>query len=193
MAENESLDLSSPHARRWDAVRDAAGKGAPWERVASLASKKLYDALRRVVKQFKRNNVTVGDFLRVRGAPRMSRDLLRKTQGHPYAESLISVLNSMPSSSETQCLEGWLRAVSERVFDQIGLKLLGTDHFPSTFECQRFFEQVSTKLEPDVKRIATRLVENPEWEPRRPSSRGVPKEDPTAEMLPMSVLGGPVR
>ncbi len=190
MAENESLDLKSPHAQRWNAVRDAARKGASCQKITSLARKRLYDALRKVQKQFKEYGVTTADFLSARGDTRALRNLVRQTKAHPYAELLVSVMNSHPDSAHAECLKAWGHAALDAVFDQMGHGLAGSDHFPSFFEAHSFFNRVRTGLGSDVERIATHLTENPDWEPRRASVKGAPVEDVTAELLPMSLVGG---
>jgi hypothetical protein len=190
MAENESLDLKSPYAQRWNAVRDAARKGTSCQKVVSITRKKFYEALRKVIRQFKVYGVTTTDFLSGRASPRTLRDLIRRTQGHPYAELLTSVLNSDPALAGAECLKQWGHAILDTVFDQISHGLVGTEHFPSFFESQTFFDQVCEGLEADIERIAIKLVENPEWEPKRASCKGAVKEDPTEELLPMSLWGG---
>ncbi len=104
MAENESLDLKSPHAQRWNAVRDAAPKGASCQNVGSVTRAKLYQAIRKVRKQFKKYGVSTADFLAARGKPRALRDLLRKTEGHEFAELLTSTLGSRPEATDRECL-----------------------------------------------------------------------------------------
>jgi hypothetical protein len=193
MAENESLDLKSPNAQRWNAVRDAARKGASCQKVTSLTRKRLYDALRKVQKQFKDYGVDTAAFLLGRGSSRTLRDLVRQTKGHPYAELLVSVMNSNPDSGEVDCLKKWVHAALDAVFDQIGHGLAGSDHFPSFFESHSFFDQVRTGLEPDIGRIAAHLIEKPDWEPRRAAVKGATVEDATAELMPMSLIGGGCR
>lgn len=190
MAENESLDLKSPHAQRWNAVRDIARKGGTCQKVVTITRKKLHEALRKVSKQFKRYGVNTADFIDGRGSPRSLRDLVRKTERHPYAELLVAVLNSNPSASGAECLNQWGHAVLDTVFDQIGHSLTGTEHFPSVFEPRRLFQQVRHGLEGDIRRIAAKLNEKPDWEPRQAATKRVSKEDTTAEMLPMSLLAG---
>lgn len=193
MAENEALDLKSPYAQRWSAVREAARKSASCQQITSLARQRFYDALRKVTKQFRIYGVTTSDFLSARDSPQRLRELIRRTKSHPYAELLVSVLNSASSSTNSECLSQWGHAILDTVFDQIGHRLVGTEHFPSFFESQIFFDRVGDGLGPDIQRIATNLAENPDWEPKRAPSKGISKEEPTAELLPISLLGGQVR
>ncbi len=69
MAENESLDLASPRAQRWNADRDAAQKGASSEEVGAVTRKTFLKAMRNVVKQFEEYGVSTGDFISKRGSP----------------------------------------------------------------------------------------------------------------------------
>jgi hypothetical protein len=190
MAENESLDLKSPQAQRWNAVRDAARKGASREKVGDITRTRLYQALRKSIKQLKRRGVSVGDFLENRGNPRLLRHLVRQTEGHPYAKMLVCVLNANPDLERVECLRRWVSSVLERVFDQIDHGLAGTEYFPNFFLSQEFLGQILQDLEADIQRIATNLDKNPEWEPKRAASKGAPAAEPTEELLSMSLLIG---
>lgn len=191
MAENESLDLKSPHAQRWNAVRDAARKGASCQKVGSVTRTKLYEAIRKVRKQFKEYGVSTADFLTARGKPRTLRDLLRKTGGHEFAELLISVLGSNPDATDRDCLKHWLRGVLDKMFSQIGHEVAGSDRFPSLFDTLMFFEEVQDSLEGDIELVATKLAADPECQLRQRTRKGEPKSDPTTDLLPMSLMGGP--
>src|SRR6266498_5474825 len=49
MAENESLDLGSSYAKRWDAAFTAIQNGDPCEKVASKVRKALYGGVRKAL------------------------------------------------------------------------------------------------------------------------------------------------
>jgi hypothetical protein len=51
MAENESLDLGSSYAKRWDAAFTAVQSGDLCEKVAPKVSKALYGGVRKALKQ----------------------------------------------------------------------------------------------------------------------------------------------
>lgn len=108
MAENESLDLGSPYAKRWDVVCDLVRKGASPEKVASKVEDALYKALRKALKQLREKGVTPADLLKSRGCPQVLRQLLRKTQGHDYVRLFIDA-TAICGSTEMDCVAGWTR------------------------------------------------------------------------------------
>ena len=57
VAENESLDLGSSNARRWDEVAADFRNGTPWEKIAPKITRKLHEALRKVFKQVEKNPI----------------------------------------------------------------------------------------------------------------------------------------
>jgi hypothetical protein len=193
MAENESLDLKSPHAQRWNPVRDAARKGASCQKVAALTRKAFFGGLRKALVQFEVYGVTTADFLASQGSPRTLSKLLQKTQGHPYAEQLVAVLDSNPAAPAKECLNQWGHAIFDKVFDQIVHSLGGSEIFPSFFDGNNYFRQVRDELRGDLERVAIKLVENPRWRPIVRSKKGEPKSDSTSELMPMSLVGGPKR
>lgn len=188
MAENESLDLKSPYSQRWNAVRDAARTGASSPKVEMMTRKRLYDALRKVRKQFMNFGVTIADFFAGRSSHPTLRELLRKTKRHQYAELLVNVLKTNPTATEFDCLKEWVHAILDTVFEQISHGLVGSDLFPSVFEPRELFRRVRHGLEPDVERIALKFCQNSDWEPRQAPRKQALTEDATAEMLPMSLL-----
>jgi hypothetical protein len=191
MAENESLDLTSRHARRWNIVRDAAQKGGSCQQVASLTKTTLLRALRKVLQEFDECGMTTDDFFASRGSPAAMRALLRQTKHHDYAELLATVLDSYPSESPSECLDRWGHAILDKVFDQMALGLGGSPFFPSFFDIRSFFREVRKELRDDLARMADKLANNPHWKPSARKKKGEPKIDPTASQLSVSLIGGP--
>src|SRR5690348_12586773 len=107
MAENESLDLTSRHARRWNIVRDAAQKGGSCREVASLTKKMFLKALCKALGEFAGYGVTTADFFASRGSPAAMRALVRQTKNHDYAELLAAVIDSYPGAPPRECLDRW--------------------------------------------------------------------------------------
>jgi hypothetical protein len=189
MAENESLDLTSPHAKRWHALQNAAVRGEPSQKVGAIARGTLRRALRKVITQFERYGVTIAEFLANRGAPSTLRKFLRQTKGHPYAELLVTVLDSNPAT-RTECAHQWLHAILDKVFDQISLHVGGSEFFPSFYDTGAFFLEVRNELRDEVSRMAFNIVDDPRWKPNVTGKRGEPHTDATAELLSMSLVGG---
>ena len=193
MAENESLDLNSPNARRWNVVGDAARKGGSCQHVGSLTRRTLLKAIRDVIRQFEGYGVTTADFFAVRGSPTATKGLLRLTKHHPYAELLVSVIDSYPGAAPTDCLHRWGHAILDTVFDQIGITLGGCDVFPSFFDTKSFFGEVRDELRDDLEAVAVKLANNPHWKPVVRTKKGEVKADPTASQMQVSLIGGPKR
>jgi len=190
MAENESLDLNSPRAGRWIAVLNAARKGDSCRKVGMITRKTLSRAIRIVIGQFEEYGVTTADFLANRDSPQTLRKLVGKTKGHAYAELLVSVLGSSPGAPATDCLHRWLRAIPEKVFDQISHRLGGSELFPSFHDTHSFFERVGGEIRDDLETLAIKLDCDPHWKPIIRRAKGEPKADMTAELLSMSLVGG---
>jgi hypothetical protein len=105
MAENESLDLNSPCGQRWNLVRDMIRKGDSCSEILEVTRAILRRAVRKVLVEFQVYGVTTADFLAARNDPKVLRNLLRKTKGHPYAELLIGVLDANPGIPNTECFK----------------------------------------------------------------------------------------
>jgi hypothetical protein len=193
MAENESLDLTSPKARRWNIVRDAAQKGGSCQQVGVLTRQTFLRAIRKVLRQFDEHGVTVADFLARRGSPTAIKALLRQSKNHPYAELLVSVIESYPGALPTDCLHSWGHAILDTVFDQIGLNLGGSEVFPSFFDTHSYFRGVRDELRDELETVAARLADDPHWKPVVRAKKGEVKADPTASRMHMSLIGGPTR
>ncbi len=193
MAENESLDVNSPRARRWNLVRDAAQKGESCQPVGLVTRKTFLKAVRKVIGEFEEYGVTTADFFANRGSLPAMRALVRQTKNHDYAELLASVVDSYPGMSPTECLRRWGHAILDKMFDQISLNLAGSEVFPSFFDTRSFFREVRDELRDDLDNVAVRLADDPHWKPIVRTRKGETKIDPTASHLPVSLIGGPKR
>jgi hypothetical protein len=193
MAENESLDLTSPNARRWNIVKNAARKGESGQQVAELTRTIFLRAIRKVLRQFEEYGVTTADFLDRKGSSTAIKALLRQTKNHPYAELLVSVIDAYPDAPLKDCLQRWGHAILDKVFDQISLDLGGSECFPSFFDTSLFFREVRDELRDDLKKVAVRLAQDPRWKPTVRTKKGRAKIDPTSSQLHVSLIGGSTR
>jgi hypothetical protein len=189
MAENESVDLNTPGARRWNAVRDAAKNGGSCQQVSELTRKTLLKAIRKVLLEFEGSGVTTADFLASRGSPQAMKALIRRTKNHPYAELLFTVIDSNSDTSPAECLQRWGHAILDKVFAQISLDLGGSEIFPSFYETRSFFDEVRA----DLDRLSAKLAADSHWKPVVRAKKGEAKIDPTEYQLPVSLIGGPKR
>jgi hypothetical protein len=188
MAENESLDLGGPYAKRWDAVCEHIRNGASSEEVASKVEIALYKGLRKALKQFQEKGVTLADLHRSRDRPQDQRQILHKIQGHDYARLFVEAA-AVSGPTETDCVAGWIDAVLDKVTDQICHRVAGNGNLPTIDDVRAFTGEVRDKLTPVIERIVTKLAEDPNWLPRRPPTRGGVPVNGTAELLNMSLLG----
>jgi hypothetical protein len=193
MAENESLDLNSHNARRSNVVGDAARNGGSCQHVGSLTRKTFLKAIRKVVREFEGYGVTTADFLAARDSPSAAKGLLRITKHHPYAELLVTVIDSYPGAAPTDCLHRWGNAILDTMFDQIGLSLGGSEVFPSFFDTQSYFRAVRNELRDDLESVAVKLANDAHWKPVVRAKKGEAKADPTASQMQVSLIGGPKR
>jgi hypothetical protein len=186
MAENESLDVNdSPRMR---AVFDALRNGASCTEVSSKLGKALIGGLRKALQQFREKGVTLADLLKSRDCPKDIRQLLRKIQGHDYAR-LFAAAAAVSGPTETDCVAGWIDAVLDRVTDQICVRAVGSEPWPTIDDVQAFTAEIRETLTPVVERIVTKLAEDPNWQPRQAPTRGQVPADGTAELLDFSLLG----
>jgi hypothetical protein len=126
MAENESLELGSSYAKRWEAPCTAIQHGEPCEKVASKVSRALCGGLRKALKQIQKRGVTLADLLNARDSRPRLRQLVRQTEGHQYAQLFESAAHASGPTVE-ECLRGWMEAILDKISDQICLRVVETD------------------------------------------------------------------
>jgi hypothetical protein len=189
MAENESLDLKSPDARRWTVVRSAAERGDSFEQVKQLTEIRFYAAIRRSLRQFNQHGVKVSDFIAERSSPRNLQELVRKTRNHDYAKLLASVSDAYPAANTVDWFKHWQLAILDKVLSQMCHSLVGTEQLPTALDARIWSRQIRNGLGAAVNRIALRLAQNPDWKPRRAGTKNGPKVDPTQELLGVSLVG----
>ncbi len=190
MAENESLDLGSSYAKRWDAAFTAVQNGDPCEKVAPKVSKALYSGLRRALKQFQEKGVTLADLLNARDSRQRLRQLIRQTGGHQYAQLFEAAAHaSAPTAKD--CLRGWLEAILDKVSDQINLRVSETDDSRTFFDLKKHMDEVREIVAADVEHIVSNLASNPDWRPQRKPGKAKAHDaaSPTAELMGISLLG----
>ena len=188
MAENESLDLGSQNARRWDEIAEDFRNGTPWEKIAPKVTKKLHEALRKLFKHLEKKGVSFEQLLNARGSPDALNELVKKTGNQPYAVLFRDVCASAADSTmESQgVVNDFVWSIWETISDQIEMRTVGPDR---TFvDLQIKTNEVNQLIEPDVNRLSQKLADNPAKVPARVGKKGS-KSDPTTEMMPMSLLG----
>ena len=190
MAENESLDLGASYSQRWDKPFKAIRRGAPCGEVAAKVRDALYGGINTARKRFREHGAPFANFLAARGSRPQLRQLVRKTEGHHYAQLLESSAHASGPTPE-DCLRGWAGAILDRVIDQICHRVAGTENWPTFFDVKEFTDDVRHALADDIEHIATKLAQDPECrlQPGRAQAMGESPSSPTEELLCMSLLG----
>ena len=188
MAENESLDLgSSPRMR---VVFDAFRNGSSCPEVSSKLERALVGGLRKALQQFREKGVTLADLLKSRDCALALNKLLRKVQGHDYAQHFVDAAATC-GPTERDCVAGWIDAVLDKMTHQICHRVAGSEHYPTIDEVQAFTAEVRDHLHPVVERLITKLADDPNWQPRRAPTKGQVPVDATADLMNFSLLGAP--
>jgi hypothetical protein len=188
MAENERLDLGS--SARMRVVLDAFRNGQFCDEVAAKLRKYLIGGLRKALIELREMGVTLADLLGSRNSPQVLRQLLRKVQGHDYAR-LFAEVAATAGPTDTDCVTGWIEGILDRVTDQIGLRVAESSHCQTMENFLAFASEVRDRLRPDVERLVTKLVEDPNRLPRQAPTRGQVPVDATADLMDFSLLGAP--
>lgn len=188
MAENESLDLGDPGGQRWRHVLDAVRKRKSAKDVAHQVQLKLPKALRKAFKEFTESGVALEQFLKGRNDQTALRQLVRKCDGHEYANLFVETAAISMGKSDQQLFVSYLNGVLDRIADQIIHKVVGNE-WQTISETQKLFRDVREIVKPDVERIAKGLAESPNRNPTtRPKLKGT-KEEQTKDLLRVSMLG----
>jgi hypothetical protein len=190
MAENESLDLESPRARRWSRVLEGALKGESCDKVGLRAFNALWAAISKAMKDFASGRVLIEDFLGNRTSRRNLQKLVNQTRNHQFAELLASVLNSNPQASNTQCVCLWQGAIVDKIFEQFEMKMAGKGPFASFSDTSAFLRNVRAEMGSEIERVAANIVLDRKWRPRARAKHGVGVRCSTAQILSTSLLGG---
>jgi hypothetical protein len=189
MAENESLDIGSSYAKRWDAAFTAVQNGDPPREVALKVSKALYGGLRKALKQFQEKGVTLADLLNARDSRQRLNQLIRQTGGHQYAQLFEAAAHASGPGAE-DCLRGWVEAILDKVADQICLRVSEADDSRTFFTLKEHLDEAREIVGSDLEHIVSTLASNPDWRPQRRPGKGKAQEaaSPTAELMGVSLL-----
>jgi hypothetical protein len=186
--ENESLDLGGSYSQRWDKAFQAIRRGAPCGKVAGQVRNALYGGINKARKQFRERGAPLADFLAARGLRPHLRQLVRKTEGHHYAQLLESAAHASVPDAE-QCLRGWVEAIVDRVIDQMCHRVAGTENWPTFFDVKELADGLRLALADDMDCIATRLAQDPDCRLRCPRAEANVESSATEDLLGTSLLG----
>lgn len=183
MAENERLDvLKNP---RWLRVMRFIASGPREGEIPRRLTEAMYRTLRSVGKQIPLEDLLKAAANRDAGLPAAVSQCR-----HDFAEMLERVAAEPAVDGAPTVSERYVDAVLDRYFDQIAIRLVGGDAFP-TFDS--FCAQTSewkAQIKPALKRLASKLESG--QAPRVPAQPAATRTAEREELLDLSLLTGNV-
>ena len=184
MAENESLDLSGRHSKRWRDLNDDFQRGLRTELLATRTTRNLVAVLRKLVKDpgFPFTEMIQLALLGDREA--LDRIVRPVRAHHDYARQ-FRVVAIVPNSEANPVLR-FLESIFETFMDQIRLES------PSLHEMDARIGQVRTRLAPTLAALAQQLTDDPTKAPPMPSRSSAERASAQHDLLSRSLLAAPV-
>jgi hypothetical protein len=170
LAENEKLDINiSP---RWQRVCRAFRQGESQVEMEQRMRRNLHAFVRRSIRNIAAKGVRLGEMLHVASAcPGELPELLRRCRQHDFACLIAD--NAEPEITKEELLQRTMNALWNRLADQIACELVPCTAWPNFTDCYERLDQLRNSVQADLERIANRLAQDPEWEPRVPPRRRV--------------------
>lgn len=170
MAENETLDVNvSPRLQR---VCRAFQQSEQEAQMEERLRRYFYSFIRQSLKNIADKGVSLEELLRAAcGSAGDLHDVLRRSRQHDFARLLAD--NAEPDISHTELLQRTMNGLWDRVVDQLALEVVPCPMWPNFPDLNDRLDQLRSGVQPDLQRIANRLAEDAEWEPRVPPRRGV--------------------
>lgn len=184
MAENERLDvLKNP---RWLRVMRFIASGQQEGEIPRRLTEAMYRTLRSVGKQIPLEDLLNAAANRDAGLPAAASQCR-----HDFAEMLERVAAEPTVDGAPTVSERYVDAVLDRYLDQIAIRLVGGDAFP-TFDsfCAQANEWKS-RIKPALKRLASKLESG--QAPRVPAQPAATRTAEREELLELSLLTGNVQ
>lgn len=184
--ENESLDLREPGGQRWKQFLSAVRERKPVEDVVRQLELKLPKALRKAIGDFEKNGVRFLDFLANRNDPKKLKELVKRCNGHEYANLMADTCAAFPNKSDLDLAKQYANSVVDRFQDQVRHEVLGNE-WNELNQLDNHLEKARSKFEKDVHRIASSLVKGRPPTVRKSDKKQ--KEKDTKTLLGTSLLG----
>lgn len=189
MAENESLDLrQSP---RWRKVYRVVADGVmPMDDLEEEFRKALYRTVRESIKQMRDCGVDFAEFL---AAVESNADCLQGLVWQCHSPEFAELLaDQVPTDAPTrEIIRAALDEMWERLAVQFEERLVEDEIFPNFPEARAHLEEIRTRLNCDLDRIAEKLATNPTRIPRKPPRRRRRNDgDDLQELLGQSLIAG---
>jgi hypothetical protein len=184
MAENERLDvLKNP---RWLRVMRFIASGPQEADVARRLAEAMYRTLRNVGKQIPLEELLKAAATRQPDFP----DAIAQCR-HDFAEMIERVAADSPADAAASIAERYVDAVLDRYLDQIGLRLVGQEPFPTFDSFCAQANEWKARIRPALKRLASNLESG--QTPRVPAQPTAVRAAEREELMALSLLTGSVQ
>lgn len=183
MAENETLDLWDRQSARWQRWLKRIETGDPVEQIADEAMWCLCKTFQNLTEPLPveqlldaamRDDQAIHDVVRE----------CRKARDYAEMFEQLAAIHSDPAA----LVEGVLRAIVERFFDQIEMKVVGNGHWPDMARFRIMRESVKTLMRDGVGRLARKIADHPNEKPRMPARSADQKEKDQRALQNQSLL-----
>ncbi len=183
MAENETLDLWDRYSGRWKRLLGLVERSEPTDTIADEAVRCLYRTFKNLVEL-----LPLKEMLQAasRGDRAAVDDVVRRCRkARDYAELIAqeAAVTNMPA----RLLEGVARGAVDEFLDQIGMKVLGDDHWPDLARFRVLRENVERLMRVDITRLARQVAAHPNEKPRMPAKSAEQHEQEQRDLLGMSL------
>lgn len=182
MAENEYLDSSK--ARRWRSVAQAIRDDCSADEVANRIEKCLHKTLRQI-----RKDLPLGNLIRSIHDSESLRNQCDQIDGAHDVKYFLAEASAMEADNREQVQAFIEKSLDNCLYD---IPSLVADDVTSVSEARNVISNARSRIQPEIRRLAEKFSENPDWQPRRSSRRrsGTSQEDHTKAMLSESLLSG---
>lgn len=184
MAENERLDvLKNP---RWLRVMRFIASGPNAGEIPRRLTEAMYRTLRSIGKQ-----IPLQQLLRAAETGDIVLSATVRQRRHDFAEMIERVAGERGFDGAPAITERYVEAILDRYLDQIGLRLVGEQPFPTFDSFCAQANEWKARMRPALKRLASKLESGqaPRVPPQPAETRAAERE----ELLALSLLTGNVR
>jgi hypothetical protein len=184
MAENEYLD--STKARRWLSVAEGIRDGCDIGELTSRVQDRFYKTLRSIC-----NDLPFAELVAAVDDPQKLIRLCMSIEGASDVTDFL-VQAALQNVGPANVLEQFLGDALQNCLYDIPHLAVELAKDVNLSAARRKMDDARMHLAADLRRIATKLAENPSWKPQRPRSTAAAKSqaDNTSTMLSESLIAG---
>ena len=183
MAENEYLDSSI--GRRWQPVAQAIQEGLSWDEIADRLEDSFCKTLREIQKE-----LPLGEMIRAMDDPNEFKRVCMQVVGGDDVKDFLKQA-VLENTGRQEQLEAFLMKAIDNCMYDIPYMATEIDGDISFKEVRSVLTNIrNNRLSEEIKRIASKFVDNPDYIPRRKSrgKRTLSKRERTRHMLDESLL-----